>query len=100
VSHIAKNLGVLLVERCVPDDDQMYVRILPSLRRKESTAKKPTTISRCIIPVVLQAIGEGVRYVKHNCLVSYFIMLTTTCFGHCGPSSGHKNIYRGKLYRV
>ena len=28
---------------------------------------------------------------KHNCLVSYFIMLMTTCFGHCGPSSGHKN---------
>jgi len=27
--------------------------------------------------------------VKHNCLVSYFIMLTT-CFGQCGPSSGHK----------
>jgi len=27
---------------------------------------------------------------KHNCLVSYFIMMTT-CFGHCGPSSGHKN---------
>jgi len=21
-------------------------------------------------------------------------MLTTTCFGHCGPSSGHKNVYR------
>jgi len=27
---------------------------------------------------------------KHNYLVSYFIMLTT-CFGHCGPSSGHRN---------
>jgi len=27
-------------------------------------------------------------------------MLMMTCFGHCGPSSGHKNIYRGKLYRV
>jgi len=37
---------------------------------------------------------------KHNCPVSYFIMLTTTCFGPCGPSSGHKNVYRGKLYRV
>ena len=31
---------------------------------------------------------------------TYFIMLTTTCFGHCGPSSVHKNVYRGKLYRV
>ena len=57
VSHIAKNLRVLLVERCVPDDDgdddQVYVRILPSLRRKVSNAKNPTTIFRCIIPVVL-----------------------------------------------
>jgi len=37
---------------------------------------------------------------KHNCLVSYFFMLTTTYFGPCGPSSGHKNINRRKLYRV
>ena len=29
---------------------------------------------------------------KHNCLRILFIMLTTTCFGHCGPSSGHKNL--------
>ena len=28
----------------------------------------------------------------------YFITLTTTCFGHCGPSPGHKNVNRGKLY--
>jgi len=27
---------------------------------------------------------------KHNCLYMLFIMLTTTCFGPCGPSSGHK----------
>jgi len=27
-------------------------------------------------------------------------MLTTTCFGHCGPASRHKNVCRGKLYRV
>ena len=26
--------------------------------------------------------------------------MLTTCFGHCGPSSGHKNVYRGKLYTV
>ena len=44
--------------------------------------------------------GRGWGTSKHNCLVSYFIMLTTTCFGHCGPSSGHKNVYTGKLYRV
>ena len=29
---------------------------------------------------------------KHSCLCILFIRLTT-CFGHCGPSSGHKNIY-------
>jgi len=45
-------------------------------------------------------LGRGWSTSKHNCLLSYFIMLTTTCFGHCGPSSGHKNVYRGKLYRV
>ena len=36
---------------------------------------------------------------KNNCLVPYFIMLMTR-FGHRGPSSGHKNVYKGKLYRV
>jgi len=40
------------------------------------------------------------RAAKPNCLVSYFVMLTTTCFGHCEPSSGNKNVYIGKLYRV
>jgi len=45
-------------------------------------------------------LGSGGGVSKHNCLVSYFITLTTTCFGHSGPSSGHKNLYRGKLYRV
>ena len=29
---------------------------------------------------------------EHNCLCICFIRLMTTCFGHCGPSSGHKNI--------
>jgi len=33
---------------------------------------------------------EGVGYVKTRLSVSYFIMLTTTCFGNCGPYSGHK----------
>jgi len=41
-----------------------------------------------------------VGYVKTQLSCILFIMLTTTCFGHCGPSSDHKNIYRGKLYRV
>ena len=27
-------------------------------------------------------------------------MLTTTCFGHCGPSSGHKMYKGGELYSV
>ena len=57
----------------------------------------PDLIFRCIIPVVLQAIREGVGYVKTQLYCTLFIMLTT-CFGHCGPSSGHKNAYRGKLY--
>jgi len=57
-------------------------------------------IIRCNIPVVLQAIREGVGYVKTELPCTLFIMLTTTCFGHWGPSSGHKNVYRGKLYRV
>jgi len=43
---------------------------------------------------------EGVGYVTTQMSCILFIMLTTTCFGHRGPSSGHKNVYRGKLYRV
>ena len=44
--------------------------------------------------------GGGMGYVKTQPSFILFIVLTTTCFGHCGPSSGHKNVYRGKLYRV
>jgi len=41
---------------------------------------------------------EGVGYVKTHLSCILFITLTT-CFGHCGTSSsGHKNVYRGKLY--
>ena len=37
---------------------------------------------------------------KHNCLCILFIRLTT-CFGHCGPSSGHKNVYNEeKIYSI
>ena len=43
---------------------------------------------------------EGVGYVTTQLSCILFIMLTTTCFGYCGPSSGHKNVYTGKLYRV
>ena len=50
-------------------------------------------IFRCIIPVVFYAIRKGVGASKHNGLCILFIMLaTTTRFGHCGPSSGHKNL--------
>jgi len=55
---------------------------------------------RCVMPVVLQAIREGVGYVKTQLSCILFIMLATTCFGNCGPSSGRKNVYRGNLYRV
>jgi len=37
-------------------------------------------------------LGREGRRSKHNCLSILFIKLTT-CFGHCGPSSGHKNVY-------
>ena len=50
---------------------------------------------RCIIPVVFYANWEGVGKSKHNCLCILFIRLTT-CFGHRGPSSGHKNIQWGE----
>ena len=35
-----------------------------------------------------------------NRLYILFIMLSSTCFGHCGPSSRHKNVCWGKLYSV
>ena len=37
-------------------------------------------------------------YVKTQLSCILFIMLTTTCFGHCWPSSGHKNIYIEESY--
>jgi len=33
-----------------------------------------------------------VGYVKTQLSCVLFIMLTTTCFGHCGPSLGHRNV--------
>jgi hypothetical protein len=38
-------------------------------------------------------VREGVRYVRTQPSCVLFIMLMTTCYGHCGPSSGHKNVY-------
>jgi len=43
----------------------------------------------------LLAFREGVGYIKTQLSCIIFIM-AATCFGHCGPSSGHKNTYRGK----
>jgi hypothetical protein len=48
----------------------------------------------------VDVVREGVRYVRTQLSCILFIMLTTICFVHCGPSSGHKNMYRGKLYTV
>jgi len=45
-------------------------------------------------------IREGMGYVKTQLSCILLVMLTTTCFGHGRPSSGHENVYRGKLYRV
>ena len=42
-------------------------------------------------PLCFMQIRRGRGTSKHNCLCILFIRLTT-CFGHCGPSSGHKNI--------
>jgi len=42
----------------------------------------------------------GLGYVKTQLSCILFIMQTTTCLGHCGPSSGHKNVYTVKLYSV
>ena len=38
----------------------------------------------------LWAIFRSQKYIYTY--IYYFVMLTT-CFGHCGPSSGHKNVY-------
>jgi len=43
----------------------------------------------------ISGIREWVRYVTTQLSCILNIMLTTTCFGHCGPSSGHRNVYRG-----
>jgi len=50
-----------------------------------------TRYNWCIIPVVSYVNQEAVGTSKHNCLCILFIRLTT-CFGHCGPSSGHENM--------
>jgi len=61
---------------------------------------------RYIIPVVFYAVRKGAGTSKHNCLCIVFITLTT-CFGHCGPSSGHKmfneenyTVYDGSLWYI
>ena len=51
---------------------------------------------KCMLVLVRERVG----YVRTQLSCILFIVLTTTCFGNCGPSSGHKNVYRGKLYTV
>ena len=37
---------------------------------------------------------------KNNPLYVLFIIITTTCFGHCGPSSGHKKCMMRKTIQI
>ena len=62
----------------------------------ENISQRPTDDTGATIRLAPSVNGtdrhyEGVGTSKHNCLCILFIRLTT-CFGHCGPSSGHKNI--------
>jgi hypothetical protein len=57
-------------------------------------------ILKCITPVVFYANKEGVGMPNTTDFCILFIMLTTTCFGRCGPSSSHKIVSQGKLYRL
>jgi len=87
-----EKFGYLSVRTCegvCKDRKQIY------LNRVKFQAK----FFSCIMLVVLQAIREWVGYVATQLSCILFIMLTT-CFGQFGLSSGHKNVYRGKLYRV
>ena len=77
-----------------------YVRNSKLIRRER------TSILFCAVTHPVNAgkekklsVRERVRYVKTQLSCVLFIMLTT-CFGHCGSSSGHKNVYREKVYRV
>jgi len=45
---------------------------------------------------VCKQLGNG-GYLKTQLSFILFIILTTTCFGYCGLSSGHKNIQKGDL---
>ena len=59
---------------------------------------KRQEVFRCIIPILFCTIRKGVGTSKHNCLCILFITVTT-CFGYCGPSSGHK-MYNKENYTV
>ena len=89
---------------------QTFERVLLSL--KPSRLRPLVLMTRIFLrrslgapsPLCYKQLVRGWGTSKHNCLVHYFIMLTTTCFGHCGPSSGNKNSYtllrRGTLSSV
>jgi hypothetical protein len=59
----------------------------------------PHIIFNYIIPVVFYANKESVGPSKPTDLCILCI-ITTTCFGRCRPSSGHKFYHKGKLYRL
>ena len=82
-------------------DDDMF-RPLWAFFRSQKCIQKKTVQSKIIVLVHILNYSKVkiVGYIKTQLCCILFIMLTTTCFGHCGPSSGHKNVYRGKLYRV
>ena len=77
-------------------------RYLNSGLRNKNKIKiiETTNHSYSRVPKTLVSVRERVGYVKTQLSCTLFIMLMTTCFDHCGPSSGHKNVFRGKLYRV
>jgi len=53
----------------------------------------PTNTTTISLWQFFTATREGMGYVKTHLSCILFIMLTTTCFGHCGPFSGHKCKY-------
>ena len=77
----------ITLHACLPSSTRSLLRLFPAVVVCKSCH------FRCIITVVFYAIRNGLGMSKHNSLYILFNMLTATCFGHSGPSSGHKNIY-------
>jgi len=51
-------------------------------------------------PLCYKQLGRGWVHQNTTVLFLIIIMLTTTCFDHCGPSSVHKMYKGGELYSV